>query len=111
MTNLRPHPRPRGRTNPSADEGPTDETGERLSVAEEPFAAANAPQAFLYTGHKTIGVGESAKYEAFWKKIGIRYLVNLNVFGKPDDPTKTGFKVVYRSKSSPNQIWVVSTEP
>ncbi|MBI1766398.1 MAG: hypothetical protein HYR56_33750 [Acidobacteria bacterium] len=77
----------------------------------EVVASANPPLTFLFTGHKTIGVGESSKVEGLWKQLGIRYIMNVNLFERGDDPTQTGYRVVYQSRRYPHQIWIVTLTP
>ena len=62
----------------------------------------NPPLVHLYTGRKTVAYGSPQANWQNWKRIGVRYLVQVSIYQEPPDPSEQKFKTVYRSRGATN---------
>ncbi len=62
----------------------------------------NPPLVHLYTGRKTVAVGNIQGNWQNWKRLGVRYLLQVSIYQEPPDPSERKFKTVYSSRGPIN---------
>ncbi len=67
------------------------------------IAAANPPLTYMFTGRKTVGMGDPAKQWELWKKIGVSHMVftSYTPLGPPDD-AESRFRIAYKTNGRMN---------